>query len=68
MIFSDVKFDEPTGNLISDKDIEEMERFKNRTVTNRFSVDFKNVPRGVKVTPPKTGDFDFSFGSVLGGV
>lgn len=68
MIFSDVKFDEPTGNLISDKNIEEMERFKNRTVTNRFSVDFKNVPRGVKVTPPKTGDFDFSFGSVLGGV
>ena len=68
MLFSDVKFDEPTGSLISDKDIEEMERFKNRTVTNRFSVDFKNVPRGVKVTPPKTGDFDFSFGSVLGGV
>lgn len=67
MIFSDVKFDEPTGNLISDKDIEDMEKFKNRTITNKFSVDFKNMPRGVKVTPPKSGDFDYSYGYLLDG-
>lgn len=67
MIFSDVKFDEPTGNLISDKDIEDMEKFKNRTITNKFSVDFKNMPRGVKVTAPKSGDFDYSYGYLLDG-
>lgn len=67
MIFSDVKFDEPTGNIIGDDDIKEMERFKNRTITNKFSVDFKNMPRGVKVTAPKSGDFDYSYGYLLDG-
>lgn len=67
MIFSDVKFDQPTGNIISDDDIKDMEQFKNRTITNKFSVDFKNMPRGVKVTAPKTGDFDYSYGYVLDG-
>ena len=38
------------------------------TTTNRFSVDFKNMPRGVQVTPPAQGDFDYSRGYVLGGV
>lgn len=67
MIFSDVKFDEPTGNIIGDDDIKEMERFKNRTITNKFSVDFKNMPRSVKVTAPKSGDFDYSYGYLLDG-
>ena len=39
------------------------------TTTNRFAVDFKNMPRGVTVTPPENGgDFDLSRGYVLGGV
>lgn len=38
------------------------------TTTSRFSVDFKNMPRGVQVTPPEQGDFDWSRGYVLGGV
>ena len=38
------------------------------TVTNRFAVDFKNMPRGVQVTPPEQGDFDWSRGYTLGGI
>lgn len=39
------------------------------TTTNRFAVDFKNMPRGVTVTPPENGgDFDWSRGYMLGGV
>lgn len=38
------------------------------TTTNRFAVDFKNMPRGVQVTPPEQGDFDWSRGYMLGGV
>lgn len=37
------------------------------TTTSRFAVDFKNMPRGVQVTPPDHGDFDYSRGYVLGG-
>ena len=37
------------------------------TTTNRFSVDFTNMPKGVQVTPPAQGDFDYSRGYVLGG-
>lgn len=37
------------------------------TTTSRFSVDFKNMPRGVQVTPPDKGDFDYSRGYMLGG-
>ena len=45
----------------------QMEQFKHRTITNKFSVDFKNMPRGVKVAAPKSGDFDYSYGYVLDG-
>ena len=38
------------------------------TTTSRFAVDFTNMPRGVQVTPPSQGDFDWSRGYVLGGV
>lgn len=38
------------------------------TVTNRFAVDFTNVPRGAKITPPPKGDFDWSRGYMLGGI
>lgn len=38
------------------------------TTTSRFAVDFKNMPRGVQVTPPEQGDFDWSRGYVLRGV
>ncbi len=38
------------------------------TVTNRFAVDFNNVPRGTKITPPPKGDFDWSRGYMLGGI
>lgn len=37
------------------------------TTTNRFAVDFRNMPQGVSVTPPAQGDFDFSYGYSLGG-
>ena len=37
------------------------------TTTSRFAVDFKNMPRGVTVTPPDKGDFDCSRGYVLDG-
>lgn len=40
----------------------------NTTTTNRFSVDFKNMPRGVQVTAPDHGDFDYSRGYVLAGM
>lgn len=40
----------------------------NTTTTNRFSVDFKNMPRGVQVTAPDHGDFDYSRGYLLAGV
>ena len=38
------------------------------TTTNRFAVDFKNMPRGVQVTAPDHGDFDYSRGYVLAGM
>ena len=40
----------------------------NTTTTNRFAVDFKNMPRGVQVTAPDHGDFDYSRGYVLAGI
>ena len=43
-------------------------RESHTTTTSRFAVDFKNMPRGVQVTPPEQGDFDWSRGYVLGGV
>ena len=38
------------------------------TTTSRFAVDFKNMPRGVQVTVPDHGDFDYSRGYVLAGM
>lgn len=38
------------------------------TTTSRFAVDFKNMPRGVQVTAPDHGDFDYSRGYVLSGM
>lgn len=38
------------------------------TTTSRFAVDFKNMPRGVQVTAPDHGDFDYSRGYVLAGM
>ena len=38
------------------------------TTTSRFAVDFKNMPRGVQVTAPDQGDFDYSRGYVLAGM
>lgn len=43
-------------------------RESHTTTTSRFAVDFTNMPRGVQVTPPAHGDFDWSRGYVLGGV
>lgn len=43
-------------------------RESHTTTTSRFAVDFTNMPRGVQVTPPAQGDFDWSRGYVLGGV
>lgn len=38
------------------------------TTTSRFAVDFKNMPRGVQVTAPDQGDFDYSRSYVLAGM
>ena len=38
-----------------------------QTVTNRFAVDFNNVPRGTNITPPPQGDFDWSRSYTLAG-
>lgn len=35
--------------------------------TNRFAVDFNNVPRGTNITPPPQGDFDWSRSYTLAG-
>jgi len=37
------------------------------TTTSRFAVDFQNMPRGVSVTPPDNGDFDYSRGYMFAG-
>lgn len=37
------------------------------TTTNRFAVDFQNMPQGVRVTPPDHGDFDWSRSYTLAG-
>ncbi len=34
--------------------------------TNRFAVDFNNVPRGANITPPPQGDFEWSRSYTLG--
>ncbi len=67
LIFSDVDFGETEGDIGGEfaKMVEVQQ--KSTTTTNRFSVDFKNMPRGVKVQAPKQGDFDFSYGYVLDG-
>lgn len=67
LIFSDVDFGETEGDIGGEfaKMVEVQQ--KSSTTTNRFSVDFKNMPRGVKVNAPKQGDFDYSYGYVLDG-
>ena len=67
LIFSDVDFGETEGDIGGEfaKMVEVQQ--KSSTTTNRFSVDFKNMPRGVKVQAPKQGDFDYSYGYVLDG-
>lgn len=37
------------------------------TTTNRFAVDFGNVPQGTTITPPSSGDFDWSRSYTLAG-
>lgn len=37
------------------------------TTTNRFAVDFNNAPQGTKITPPSSGDFDWSRSYTLAG-
>lgn len=73
LIFSDVDFSAVDAE-ISKNDIggnfEDMVKTTNTntTTTNRFSVDFKNMPKGVEVNAPKNGDFDYSYGYVMGGL
>ena len=69
LIFSDVDFSGADGGLDIGGEFEKMAKTqqKSTTTTSRFSVDFKNMPRGVKVEAPKQGDFDYSYGYVLGG-
>lgn len=68
-LFSDVDFSEADTGPDIGGDFEKMVQAQSSstTTTNRFSVDFKNMPRGVKVNAPKQGDFDYSYGYVLDG-
>lgn len=66
-IFSDVDFGETEGDIGGEFEKMVQVQQKSSTTTNRFSVDFKNMPRGVKVQAPKQGDFDYSYGYVLDG-
>jgi len=66
-VFSDVEFETPSNDIGGD--FANMTQRQGVTNTSRFSVDFKNMPKGVKVNPPKNGgDFDYSYGYVLGGI
>lgn len=80
MIFSDVDFSENDsrnakedlssgmqGSSIASS-VSEIIKNTSTTTTNRFEVAFKDVPRGTKITAPKSGDFDYSYGYVLGGM
>lgn len=67
LIFSDVDFGETEGDIGGEFEKMVQVQQKSSTTTNRFSVDFKNMPRGVKVQAPKQGDFDYSYGYVLDG-
>ena len=67
LIFSDVDFGETEGDIGGEFEKMVQVQQKSTTTTNRFSVDFKNMPRGVKVQAPKQGDFDYSYGYVLDG-
>ena len=67
LIFSDVDFGETESDIGGEFEKMVQVQQKSSTTTNRFSVDFKNMPRGVKVQAPKQGDFDYSYGYVLDG-
>ena len=73
---SDLKFENVAGDLTAGMNdnstlgsaVGQTVSESRTTTTSRFSVDFKNMPKGVQVTPPDKGDFDWSRGYVLGGV
>ena len=69
LAFGDVDFS-AADNMVAQNDLSagmaETVRGTNTTTTNRFAVDFKNMPKGVQVTPPPAGDFDYSYGYTLG--
>ena len=67
LLFSDVDFGDTENDIGGDFEKMVQVQQKSTTTTNRFSVDFKNMPRGVKVEAPKQGDFDYSYGYVLDG-
>ena len=67
LLFSDVDFGETENDIGGEFEKMVQVQQKSTTTTNRFSVDFKNMPRGVKVQAPKQGDFDYSYGYVLDG-
>lgn len=72
LVFSDVDFSaaDASAGVANDLGSQMVDLMKstNTTTTNRFSVDFKNMPKGVTVTPPPAGDFDYSYGYTLGGL
>lgn len=72
LVFSDVDFSaaDASAGVTNDlgSQMAELMKSSNTTTTNRFSVDFKNMPKGVQVTPPPAGDFDYSYGYTLGGL
>ncbi len=61
---SDLNF-EPAGEM--DIGGQAQSLIQQQTITNRFAVDFQNMPQGVRVTPPDHGDFDWSRSYTLAG-
>lgn len=53
------------GNLSAG--VGKMVESSSSTTTHRFAVDFTGMPKGVTVTPPESGDFDWSRGYTLAG-
>lgn len=53
------------GNLSAG--VGKMVESSSSTTTHRFAVDFTGMPKGVTVTPPDSGDFDWSRGYTLAG-
>jgi hypothetical protein len=55
------------GSAVSEVRNNYVERTTSETKTQRFSIDFKNVPRGAMITKPSSGDYDYSAGYLFGG-